>query len=321
MEISVVMPLYNRERYIADSLRSVLTQTVLPYEVIIIDDGSTDSSVSCAMQLAADLNYTDIKLISRENKGSNTSRNEGLLAASGDLVQFMDSDDQLHPRKFELQLQPFLQEPDIDVVFSPYGIISNRYVYPSTSDNFDDLFRFQLAGEPPAMNTISGMYRRDFLMENNLFWNEEIRIWQDWELNVRVFLASKNIKKVDETLSFVGIYTDGSITSTRTSHVGLTRQLTSVNAVIAVLQSAGRFGCEEKGILCRRYRDIAIRAAEAKEHVLADESLELLKKTHFWNRHYLLAHLLSRKALPSRLLLQTAVYFVRQLKGFRRASC
>lgn len=89
--VSVIVPVYNREKYLQKCIESITGQTLRNIEIICVDDGSTDSSLSKLEALqAAD---ERIKIISRENRGVSASRNEGIEAARGDYVAFMDSDD------------------------------------------------------------------------------------------------------------------------------------------------------------------------------------------------------------------------------------
>lgn len=91
MKISVVVPLYNQKEYIADCLDSILNQTVLPLEVLVINDGSTDGSDLIAKHYSSSL----IRVINQVNKGLSSARNTGIMNAKGDFVLFIDSDDML----------------------------------------------------------------------------------------------------------------------------------------------------------------------------------------------------------------------------------
>jgi glycosyltransferase involved in cell wall biosynthesis len=98
MRISVVIPCYNAAGYLADSLRSVLGQTLEPHEVIVVDDGSTDGSGETVRRLAP-----SARVLTQRNSGVSAARNAGVAAATGEAIAFLDADDLWDPDKLELQ--------------------------------------------------------------------------------------------------------------------------------------------------------------------------------------------------------------------------
>jgi len=107
-KISVVIPVYNGEAFISDAIQSVLKQTVRPYEVIVVNDGSVDGT---AEKLA--LFGTRITVISIPNGGVSNARNVGIQASSGELIAFLDADDIWYEDKLERQLEVFERYPDL----------------------------------------------------------------------------------------------------------------------------------------------------------------------------------------------------------------
>lgn len=104
-KISVVTPCYNCEGYLTDTLNSVLRQTVLPDEIVLVDDGSTDGTVALIERLKAEHPDIRMQLISQKNCGPGAARNAGILAAKGDWIAFLDSDDIWRERKIEKVLE------------------------------------------------------------------------------------------------------------------------------------------------------------------------------------------------------------------------
>ena len=96
MKISVVVPVYNAERFLRFSLESVLAQTHSDWECVCVDDGSTDGSGALLDGYAA--KETRFRVVHQSNGGVASARNAGMDAATGDLVAFLDSDDAFHPR-------------------------------------------------------------------------------------------------------------------------------------------------------------------------------------------------------------------------------
>lgn len=108
--VSIVIPCYNRERYIEDALNSALAQTYENIEIIVVDDGSTDNSVAVLSK------YEDkITLIQQKNKGVSAARNEGLRAVSGEYVIFLDSDDWLSTDLVAHHVEAANKWPEVDI--------------------------------------------------------------------------------------------------------------------------------------------------------------------------------------------------------------
>ena len=108
--VSVLMPVYNAERYVGEAVRSILGQTFAEFEFVIIDDGSTDRSGELLAALAAD--DPRIRLIRRSNTGYLRALNEGLALCSGELVARMDADDVALPERFERQVRYLREHPE-----------------------------------------------------------------------------------------------------------------------------------------------------------------------------------------------------------------
>lgn len=145
--ISVLMPVYNTERYVAKAVDSVLSQTFTDFEFLIVDDGSTDNTLKILQEYAS--RDARIHLTSRENWGLTKSLNELLTHARGEFVARLDADDIALPQRFEKQVQ-FLQEhPDVVCVGSALDWIDDRGQFiahcPMPEEN-DELQRLMLGG-------------------------------------------------------------------------------------------------------------------------------------------------------------------------------
>ena len=110
MLVTTIIPVYNRPAMLAEAVGSVLAQTYRPIEIIIVDDGSTDDTPAVAAALAA--KHPEIRVIRQENRGVGPARDAGRRAARGELIQHLDSDDILLPRKFELQVAGLQAHPE-----------------------------------------------------------------------------------------------------------------------------------------------------------------------------------------------------------------
>lgn len=142
-KISVVIPAYNAEKYIKKTLDSVFRQTVFPHEVIVVDDGSADATVSLVEQY-------QVKLIKQKNRGAAAARNTGVSCASGNWIAFLDADDEWLPNKIE-EVVKTLESIDQDVVIIAtdklfgndqlgYKLVELHRSYAEDKSFFDQLF-------------------------------------------------------------------------------------------------------------------------------------------------------------------------------------
>ena len=93
--LSIIVPMYNVEKYLKTCVDSIEKQTYLPIEIILVDDGSIDQTLQIAYELSGQ--FDNIKVFSQENQGQGKARNTGLSHAKGDLIAFIDSDDFIEP--------------------------------------------------------------------------------------------------------------------------------------------------------------------------------------------------------------------------------
>lgn len=118
-EVSVLVPAYNAMDFLPDTVASVLAQTYQDFELIIVNDGSTDS----VENWASELSDPRIKLISQQNKGLAGARNTGLENAKGDYIAFVDADDLWLPNKLEKQVALLKARPEVGLVYSWISLI------------------------------------------------------------------------------------------------------------------------------------------------------------------------------------------------------
>lgn len=117
--VSVVMPVYNVEAYVAEAVLSVLSQTYTDFELIIVDDGGSDRS----MEICRSFQDHRLRIVSQENRGLAGARNTGINAARSRYIAFLDSDDRWLPEKLALHVIHLDNNPDVGVSFSPSRFI------------------------------------------------------------------------------------------------------------------------------------------------------------------------------------------------------
>lgn len=134
--VSVIIPVYNCELYLAEAIESVLKQTHRSYEIIIVDDGSTDRSG----EVAKSYDYSQLRYFHQENQGSGAARNKGIQLAQGDFFAFLDADDVWIEDKLELQIRAFQKDHGLDMVFGHISqfVSSDGNVDLMTINKFQD---------------------------------------------------------------------------------------------------------------------------------------------------------------------------------------
>lgn len=154
--VSVVIPTYNCEAHIADTLASVLAQTYRPLEVIVVDDGSTDATRRIVEGFAP-----EVTLIAQSNQRVCRARNNGFAQSHGEFVCFMDHDDHWFPWKLARQVEAFAARPDAGVVFTAFEFwheVDGRFPPAREREVADD-------GPPPVRADLSGWIYHRFLID------------------------------------------------------------------------------------------------------------------------------------------------------------
>ena len=124
--LSVVIPTFNRARTLDRVLKSIERQTVLPDEVIVVDDGSTDNTLEVLANWKA-LDSIPLMIVNQANRGASAARNTGMRAATGELVAFIDSDDEYAPTAIETLKKIFHQSPGAIVAFGDAAVLENGH--------------------------------------------------------------------------------------------------------------------------------------------------------------------------------------------------
>lgn len=114
--VSIIIPCYNAEKYIAETIQSVINQTYKNWELIVVNDGSTDNSMNIIKEFAA--NDSRISFIDKKNTGVSDARNKGIVLAKGEFIAFLDADDVWGESNLELKINNLISHKDYDYVFS-----------------------------------------------------------------------------------------------------------------------------------------------------------------------------------------------------------
>lgn len=139
--VSVIIPIFNRAHYILECLNSVFQQTYKDFEIIIVDDGSTDNLKEVLMPYMNKIIY-----IYKENGGVSSARNEGIRQAKGDFIAWLDSDDKWFDFKFDLQIAVLKKIPQLGFVYSDFSCFSDKDGFIAKSYNQEYHFILKSCG-------------------------------------------------------------------------------------------------------------------------------------------------------------------------------
>jgi glycosyltransferase involved in cell wall biosynthesis len=188
--VSVVIPTYNRARFIVQAVESVLDQTYRNFEVIVVDDGSTDHTEALIRERFGQ--NKRVRYIRQKNSERCEARNNGIRNSRGEFIAFLDSDDLWRPDKLEKQMECFSRHPDTDLVFSDFSYIDDegRPVAGPVHPNYDEVEMRGYFNTLVGRNLIGAhtpLIRRSIFEKSGLFsldW--EIMMGEDWEMWARI---------------------------------------------------------------------------------------------------------------------------------------
>ena len=190
--VSVIIPIYNVRKFIKRGLRNVLAQTYQDFEILLSDDGSTDSSYEeCQMWASKD---SRIRVLHQENKGAGAARNHGIDEAKGEFIYFFDIDDEIKPNLLEYCVEK-MDELNVDFICFGYENVETTYNskvivdFPETiitsNSDFRDLYVDQFVMKVNGFPW-NKFYRKSFLDKHGLRYEDQ-RIQQDEVFNLKCY--------------------------------------------------------------------------------------------------------------------------------------
>ena len=199
VKVSIIVPCFNAEPWIAQTINSCLSQTHPSFEVIVIDDGSTDRSASIVRAFG-----DRVRLVQTPNRGGNAARNLGLLHARGDLVQYVDADDLISSEHLQ-RTAAVLEDAAVDICYEDWQRIVETPAGEWVPDKVEvtgghpDMVAHLLAlgGFPPPCAIL---YRKSAL-NSVQGWDENLTSAQDWDLNLRLAIAGRRFGYLPGTSS------------------------------------------------------------------------------------------------------------------------
>jgi glycosyltransferase involved in cell wall biosynthesis len=203
--ISVIIPTYNRCELIGDTINSMLRQTYEDFELIIVDDHSTDNTLGVVEELMlSDHRITYYKRPENLIKGGNSCRNFGLSLAKGEYIKWLDSDDLLYPSALLDQVES-LENTDFDLSICE-SVVFNDPVTKEPIANWgnirEDVTVSNFISAQFRWHTASGLWRRSFFQKTDI-WKEGLTNSQEWLMHLTQLINQIKIVKVEKTLCLI----------------------------------------------------------------------------------------------------------------------
>jgi len=176
--VSVIVPLYNAAPYIGEALESIVASTYRPLEVIVMNDGSTDNSLSVAQAFAKD--HPEVRVLTQPNAGASAARNHAIRESKGEYILPVDADNRIHPLYIEEAVNVLKTRPEVRVVSCRaefFGARTGEWITPP--------FSYALLARKNMIDTCA-MYRRTD-WDKTLGYNEQCAAREDWDIWLSLF--------------------------------------------------------------------------------------------------------------------------------------
>ncbi len=186
--LSIILPVFNGETFVAEAIRSVQMQPLTDWELLCVDDGSTDGSVDRVLSL----NEPRLRLIRQANQGPAAARNRGLAQAQGEFVAFIDADDLWPADKLARQLAVFMETPAVDVVV---GLV--QYLFAADAE--PPAYRFTHEGNRVFYYQLGAGLFRKAVFERLGGFNEFLRQSEDVDWYMRLKEQGVTLQTIEQT--------------------------------------------------------------------------------------------------------------------------
>jgi len=201
-KVSVIIPCFNQGTYLDEAVQSILNQTLMDYEIIIVNDGSTDEFTSTLLET---YNKPKTRVIHTDNQGLPSARNNGIAIAKGKYILTLDADDKIGQTYLEDAVQILDAEPDVGIVYCDaeyFGEITGRWKLPEFS--IEDIL---------VMNMIfcSALFRKRDWEKVNGYNPNMIYGYEDWDFWLSLIALNRKVYKINKVLFYYRIKKDSMI--------------------------------------------------------------------------------------------------------------
>ena len=239
MKISVIIPVYNTKEYLKECIDSILNQTIDLFEVIIVDDGSTDGSLELINQYAE--SHSNIRVISQKNCGPGAARNIGLKISKGEYIYFIDSDDILEKNALEYCYN-LASKNKLDMLTFEADILGNiegenieQYMFHKKIDRIGEVlngvdFIEENYYKVSLLNIPFTIYLRDFLIKNTLFFLEQT-MYEDVDFYHKIIRCNPKMEIIDN-IFYHRRYRQNSIMTSKVTETSIMNKINIYESVI-----------------------------------------------------------------------------------------
>ncbi len=222
LKFSIIIPVYNAERHLNTCISSILSQDHQDYEVLLINDGSNDNSSSICDRVSKEKSF--FITIHKENSGAADCRNIGILHAKGDYILFLDSDDTFASNILQKINNTMEEKNSSDLYIGKFNYLigeqitnKNNYEFDHsklTKENKCDILAYLFSEIPEQTWSVwRNVYKRKFLLNNNIFFNKDLVIGEDLDFFIRSILKAKDISHINEPIVNYRLFESASVTA------------------------------------------------------------------------------------------------------------
>lgn len=283
--VSIIIPVFNAEKYLAHCLESVIAQTWPNKEIIIVNDGSTDRSFDIASSYASDW----IKVFNQANMGASAARNKGLRYAQGEYIQFLDADDFISLDKIEIQVTMLMRNTCKLAVCSTIHFHDEDELTWRTPSVYEESFLIETSPSNFLINLWGGYSDRGSMIQPNAWltprtilekagwWNEQISLDDDGEYFCRVILASEGVKKTTGYNYYRKFHGPGSLSATQSRQSMKSMLLSVISKKNNLLKATDELTAEYA--IFKLLMDVAIRCYRIYPDIYREALKELPKRS------------------------------------------
>lgn len=213
-KLSIIVPVYNVEKYLKKCVDSIIIQTYKDYEIILVDDGSKDNSCNICDEYAK--KYDNIKVVHKANGGLSSARNVGIKNSSGQYLMFIDSDDFLYDDKCLEKLANNFTYDIIQYKMVYYYEKKDKYVELKSlyakENKYTNILKELVENDNFSVSACNKIVKRDIIIDNSIYFDETL-LSEDIDWSLSLYLKATSIKIVDENIYVYRQQREGSITS------------------------------------------------------------------------------------------------------------